>query len=68
MMSKAIAPGAVLNVKDLASRWRCSPSEVYKLKDDRHLPYFIVGTKGVRFYLEDVIAYERSTYRAARWG
>lgn len=47
-----------LTVKQLADRWQCSIVSVYKLVNSEAIPFFRIGTRGLRFRLEDIEAYE----------
>jgi excisionase family DNA binding protein len=47
-----------LTVKQLADRWQCSIAAIYKLVHSEALPFFRIGTKGLRFRLSDIEDYE----------
>jgi excisionase family DNA binding protein len=47
-----------LTVKQLADRWQCSIVSIYKLVQSEAIPFFRIGTRGLRFRLEDIEAYE----------
>ena len=48
----------IMTTSELAERWGCSTFHIYKLTRQGTIPHFKLGTKIIRFRLEDIEKYE----------